>query len=186
MPGKKMLITVRIITKVLGTLFLIGGLILLSIGGILRLIMGPIEIPEVEDVMMIGLAAIILLFQYIPYALMIMGGFLTVSAILHLAISEIISYFNDFELKKQKHKTYLLVICSVLVGIILLPSAYLLIGTLGGDSEIGAKVAAIFLLINIDSIYVLMLIFILTARSKVLNYCDFIQEGTYDENKIED
>ena len=81
---------------------------------------------------------------------MIMGGFLTVSAILHLAISEIISYFNDFELKKQKCKTYLLVICSVLVGIILLPSAYLLIGTLGGDSEIGAKVAAIFLLINMS------------------------------------
>lgn len=186
MPGKKMLITVRVITKILGMIFLIGGLILLSIGGILRLIMGPIQIPEVDDVMMIGFAALIVLFQYIPYALMIMGGFLTVSAVLHLAISGIISYFNDMELNKQKVKTYLLVICSVFVGIILLPSAYLMIGSIAGDSEIGAKIVAVSLLINIDSIYALMLIFILTARSKILNYNDFIQEESYDENKIED
>ena len=181
MPGKKMLKTVRIITKILGMIFLIGGSILLGIGGILRLIMGPIEIPEVDDVMMIGFAALIVLFQYIPYALMIMGGFLIFCAIFHLAISGIISYFNDLELNKQRVKTYLLVLCSIFVGIILLPSAYLMIGSIAGDSEIGAKIVAVSLLINIDSIYILMLIFILTARSKVLNYKDYIQKESFNE-----
>lgn len=181
-----MLKTVRIITKILGMIFLIDGSILLGYGSMIKLMMGPIQVPDGDGIMMFGFAILFVLLQYIPYALMIIGGFLIFCAIFHLAISGIISYFNDMKLDKQKVKTYLLVLCSIFVGIILLPSAFLLIGVLAGDDEMLAKIVVCFLLINIDSIYVLLLIFILTARSKVLNYNDYIQEETFYENKIED
>ena len=135
MPGKKMLKTVRIITKVLGMIFLIDGSILLGYGSMIKLMMGPIQVPDGDGIMMFGFAILFVLLQYIPYALMIIGGFLIFCAIFHLAISGIISYFNDMKLDKQKVKTYLLVLCSIFVGIILLPSAFLLIGVLAGDDE---------------------------------------------------
>ena len=122
MPGKKMLITVRVITKVLGIIFLIGGIGLLLVGGLLKLIMGPVEVPNTDEIMMIGLVALFVIFQYIPFGLMIIGGFLTISALIHLLISGLVACFIDYELSIQKTKTYLLIISIVLINVILLPT----------------------------------------------------------------
>ena len=170
MPGKKMLITVRVITKVLGIIFLVGGIGLLLIGGLLRLIIGPVEFPDTEEIMMIGLAALFVIFQYIPFGLMIIGGILTISALIHLLISGLIACFNDYELVKQKSKTYLLIISAILIGIILLPSILLMISLCLSDNGIGAKIAGVFFILIINSIHGLMLGFIFTARSRILNY----------------
>lgn len=170
MPGKKMLITVRVITKVLGIIFLVVGIGLLLVGGLLRLIIGPVEFPDTEEIMMIGLAALFVIFLYIPFGLMIIGGFLTISALIHLLISGLIACFNDYELVKQKSKTYLLIISIVLISIILLPSILLIFSLCTNDNDIGAKIIGVFLILSINAIYGLMLAFLFAARSKILNY----------------
>lgn len=170
MPGRKMLITVRAITKVLGIIFIVCGIGLLLIGGLLKLIIGPVEFPDTDEIMMIGLVALFVIFQYIPYGLMIIGGLLTISALIHLLISGLIACFNDYELVKQKSKTYLLIMSIVLISVILLPSLLLIIVLLTNDNEIGVKIAGIFLISSIDAIYGLMLAFLFVARSKILNY----------------
>ena len=72
MKKNKLLTVIRVISKIIGIILMIVGGLTFIVGLIFRLIMGPVEPPQTDNVMMIGIGAILLLFQSIPF-LMIFG-----------------------------------------------------------------------------------------------------------------
>ena len=67
MKKNKLLTVIRVISKIIGIILMIVGGLTFIVGLIFRLIMGPVEPPQTDNVMMIGLGAILLLFQSIPF-----------------------------------------------------------------------------------------------------------------------
>ena len=63
MKKNKLLTVIRVISKIIGIILMIVGGLTFIVGLILRLIMGPVEPPQTDNVMMIGIGAILLLFQ---------------------------------------------------------------------------------------------------------------------------
>ena len=104
MTGNKLLITTRIISKVMGMILVIAGGIELFIGFIFALFMGPIELPQADNIMLIGIAALALLFKSIPYLLMIIGAIGLCIGVVNHIISAVLDNYVDLEMIDKKKK----------------------------------------------------------------------------------
>ena len=106
-------------------LFVICGLMTLF-GAFLAILTGPVDLPTIDDPYMIFVAVLFLFVLAIPYVMLIMGTIGLLIAVINLIVSKIISLYNSYNIEEQQEKSYLLIICSCLLGLILLPVAVLI------------------------------------------------------------
>ena len=141
MKKNKMLVTVRIISLVISIfLFVICGLMTLF-GAFLAILSGPVDLPTIDDPYMIFVAVLFLFVLAIPYVMLIMGTIGLLIAVINLIVSKILSLYNSYNIEEQQKKSYLLIICSCLLGLILLPVAVLITFLFFYNEEVLLKLA---------------------------------------------
>lgn len=170
MPGKKLLITSRIISKIMGMILVISGGIELFIGFIFVLFMGPIETPQVDNIMMIGIAAITLLLQFIPYVLVIIGIIGLIIGGINILISAILDNYVDLEIDDKKRKSYKLIILTCFYGILIIPSLFLIIFAIIDAEDFFTTFYILVWIIIINIPNILMFSFLLASRNIILKY----------------
>ncbi|MBE6131070.1 MAG: hypothetical protein E7183_05050 [Erysipelotrichaceae bacterium] len=170
MAGKRLLITSKIISKIMGMILVIACGIELFIGFIFALFMGPIETPQVDNLMMIGIAALTLLLQSIPYFMMITGTIGVIIGGINILISAIIDNYIDLDILDKKRKSYKLIILVCFYGILITPSLFLMIFAIidAEDFFTTFYILSWIFIINIPNI--VMFSFLLASRNIIRKY----------------
>ena len=169
MKKNKLLTVIRVISKIIGIILMIVGGLTFIVGLIFRLIMGPVEPPQTDNVMMIGLGAILLLFQSIPFLMIFVGLIIGIIGILNIVISGVIDNYNYYELEKQKRKSYQLIIAMIIYGIILFPSFLLMIAGIFSSETILEYIYLISYLLIYNAPYILLLVLLVKARNQIMS-----------------
>jgi hypothetical protein len=147
---------------------IVGGLTFI-VGLIFRLIMGPVEPPQTDNVMMIGIGAILLLFQSIPFLMIFVGLTIGIIGILNIVISGVIDNYNYYEIEKQKRKSYQLIIAMIIYGIILFPSFLLMIAGIFSSETILEYIYLISYLLIYNAPYILLFVLLVKARNQIMS-----------------
>lgn len=85
--------------NVFGGIASVFGLILFIIGLIMSIIMPPMEEPnpnEEGNVMLIGIIAILIIFQFLPYFIMLFGGMILLPGVAFLVIGNILKKYSNY------------------------------------------------------------------------------------------
>ena len=169
MKKNKLLTVIRVISKIIGIILMIVGGLTFIVGLIFRLIMGPVEPPQTDNVMMIGIGAILLLFQSIPFLMIFVGLIIGIIGILNIVISGVIDNYNYYEIEKQKRKSYQLIIAMIIYGIILFPSFLLMIAGIFSSETILEYIYLISYLLIYDAPYILLFVLLVKARNQIIS-----------------
>ena len=169
MKKNKLLTVIRVISKIIGIILMIVGGLTFIVGLIFRLIMGPVEPPQTDNVMMIGIGAILLLFQSIPFLMIFVGLIIGIIGILNIVISGVIDNYNYYEIEKQKRKSYQLIIAMIIYGIILFPSFLLMIAGIFSSETILEYIYLISYLLIYNAPYILLLVLLVKARNQIMS-----------------
>lgn len=169
MKKNKLLTVIRVISKIIGIILMIVGGLTFIVGLIFRLIMGPVEPPQNDNVMMIGIGAILLLFQSIPFLMIFVGLIIGIIGILNIIISGVIDNYNYYEIEKQKRKSYQLIIAMIIYGIILFPSFLLMIAGIFSSETILEYIYLISYLLIYNVPYILLLVLLVKARNQIMS-----------------
>ena len=169
MKKNKLLTVIRVISKIIGIILMIVGGLTFIVGLIFRLIMGPVEPPQTDNVMMIGIGAILLLFQSIPVLMIFVGLIIGIIGILNIVISGVIDNYNYYEIEKQKRKSYQLIIAMIIYGIILFPSFLLMIAGIFSSETILEYIYLISYLLIYNAPYILLLVLLVKARNQIMS-----------------
>ena len=169
MKKNKLLTVIRVISKIIGIILMIVGGLTFIVGLIFRLIMGPVEPPQTDNVMMIGIGAILLLFQSIPFLMIFVGLIICIIGILNIVISGVIDNYNYYEIEKQKRKSYQLIIAMIIYGIILFPSFLLMIAGIFSSETILEYIYLISYLLIYNVPYILLLVLLVKARNQIMS-----------------
>lgn len=169
MKKNKLLTVIRVISKIIGIILMIVGGLTFIVGLIFRLIMGPVEPPQNDNVMMIGIGAILLLFQSIPFLMIFVGLIIGIIGILNIVISGVIDNYNYYEIEKQKRKSYQLIIAMIIYGIILFPSFLLMIAGIFSSETILEYIYLISYLLIYNAPYILLLVLLVKARNQIMS-----------------
>lgn len=169
MKNNKLLTVIRVISKIIGIILMIVGGLTFIVGLIFRLIMGPVEPPQTDNVMMIGIGAILLLFQSIPFLMIFVGLIIGIIGILNIVISGVIDNYNYYEIEKQKRKSYQLIIAMIIYGIILFPSFLLMIAGIFSSETILEYIYLISYLLIYNVPYILLLVLLVKARNQIMS-----------------
>ena len=170
MKKNKLLTVIRVISKIIGIILMIVGGLTFIVGLIFRLIMGPVEPPQTDNVMMIGLGAILLLFQSIPFLMIFVGLIIGIIGILNIVISGVIDNYNYYEIEKQKRKSYQLIIAMIIYGIILFPSFLLMIAGIFSSETILEYIYLISYLLIYNAPYILLFVLLVKARNQIMSF----------------
>lgn len=170
MTGNKLLITTRIISKVMGMILVIAGGIELFIGFIFALFMGPIELPQADNIMLIGIAALALLFKSIPYLLMIIGAIGLCIGVVNHIISAVLDNYVDLEMIDKKRKTYKLIISACFYAILVIPNFILTIMAIVDAEDFFTTTYIIGWLFIISLPNIIMFTFLLVSRNIIKKY----------------
>ena len=170
MTGNKLLKVSKVISKVIGMILVIAGGIELFIGVIFALFMGPIEIPQVDNVMVIFVALIYYFVQFIPYFLITFGAIGAIFGVINLIISAVLGNYVELDILEKKKKTYRLIISSIFYGILVIPSIFLTIYAIvdAEDFFTAIFISAWLFIINLPNI--VMFSFLLISRNIIKNY----------------
>ncbi len=168
MKKNKLLTVIRVISKIIGIILMIVGGLTFIVGLIFRLIMGPVEPPQTDNVMMIGIGAILLLFQSIPFLMIFVGLIIGIIGILNIVISGVIDNYNYYEIEKQKRKSYQLIIAMIIYGIILFPSFLLMIAGIFSSETILEYIYLISYLLIYNAPYILLFVLLVKARNQIM------------------
>ena len=169
MKKNKLLTVIRVISKIIGIILMIVGGLTFIVGLIFRLIMGPVEPPQTDNVMMIGIGAILLLFQSIPFLMIFVGLIIGIIGILNIIISGVIDNYNYYEIEKQKRKSYQLIIAMIIYGIILFPSFLLMIAGIFSSETILEYIYLISYLLIYNAPYILLFVLLVKARNQIMS-----------------
>lgn len=169
MNKNKLLTVIRVISKIIGIILMIVGGLTFIVGLIFRLIMGPVEPPQTDNVMMIGIGAILLLFQSIPFLMIFVGLIIGIIGILNIVISGVIDNYNYYEIEKQKRKSYQLIIAMIIYGIILFPSFLLMIAGIFSSETILEYIYLISYLLIYNAPYILLFVLLVKARNQIMS-----------------
>ena len=169
MKKNKLLTVIRVISKIIGIILMIVGGLTFIVGLIFRLIMGPVEPPQTDNVMMIGLGAILLLFQSIPFLMIFVGLIIGIIGILNIVISGVIDNYNYYEIEKQKRKSYQLIIAMIIYGIVLFPSFLLMIAGIFSSETILEYIYLISYLLIYNVPYILLFVLLVKARNQIMS-----------------
>ena len=169
MKKNKLLTVIRVISKIIGIILMIVGGLTFIVGLIFRLIMGPVEPPQTDNVMMIGIGAILLLFQSIPFLMIFVGLIIGIIGILNIVISGVIDNYNYYEIEKQKRKSYQLIIAMIIYGIILFPSFLLMIAGIFSSETILEYIYLISYLLIYNAPYILLFVLLVKARKQIMS-----------------
>jgi hypothetical protein len=169
MKKNKLLTVIRVISKIIGIILMIVGGLTFIVGLIFRLIMGPVEPPQTDNVMMIGIGAILLLFQSIPFLMIFVGLIIGIIGILNIVISGVIDNYNYYEIEKQKRKSYQLIIAMIIYGIILFPSFLLMIAGIFSSETILEYIYLISYLLIYNAPYILLFVLLVKARNQIMS-----------------
>jgi hypothetical protein len=169
MKKNKLLTVIRVISKIIGIILMIVGGMTFIVGLIFRLIMGPVEPPQTDNVMMIGIGAILLLFQSIPVLMIFVGLIIGIIGILNIVISGVIDNYNYYEIEKQKRKSYQLIIAMIIYGIILFPSFLLMIAGIFSSETILEYIYLISYLLIYNAPYILLFVLLVKARNQIMS-----------------
>lgn len=169
MKKNKLLTVIRVISKIIGIILMIVGGLTFIVGLIFRLIMGPVEPPQTDNVMMIGIGAILLLFQSIPFLMIFVGLIIGIIGILNIVISGVIDNYNYYEIEKQKRKSYQLIIAMIIYGIILFPSFLLMIAGIFSSETILEYIYLISYLLIYNVPYILLFVLLVKARNQIMS-----------------
>lgn len=169
MKKNKLLTVIRVISKIIGIILMIVGGLTFIVGLIFRLIMGPVEPPQTDNVMMIGIGAILLLFQSIPFLMIFVGLIIGIIGILNIVISGVIDNYNYYEIEKQKRKSYQLIIAMIIYGIILFPNFLLMIAGIFSSETILEYIYLISYLLIYNAPYILLLVLLVKARNQIMS-----------------
>lgn len=169
MKKNKLLTVIRVISKIIGIILMIVGGLTFIVGLIFRLIMGPVEPPQTDNVMMIGIGAILLLFQSIPFLMIFVGLIIGIIGILNIVISGVIDNYNYYEIEKQKRKSYQLIIAMIIYGIILFPSFLLMIVGIFSSETILEYIYLISYLLIYNVPYILLFVLLVKARNQIMS-----------------
>lgn len=169
MKKNKLLTVIRVISKIIGIILMIVGGLTFIVGLIFRLIMGPVEPPQTDNVMMIGIGAILLLFQSIPFLMIFVGLIIGIIGILNIVISGVIDNYNYYEIEKQKRKSYQLIIAMIIYGIILFPSFLLMIAGIFSSETILEYIYLISYLLIYNAPYILLLVLLVKVRNQIMS-----------------
>lgn len=169
MKKNKLLTVIRVISKIIGIILMIVGGLTFIVGLILRLIIGPVEPPQTDNVMMIGIGAILLLFQSIPFLMIFVGLIIGIIGILNIVISGVIDNYNYYEIEKQKRKSYQLIIAMIIYGIILFPSFLLMIAGIFSSETILEYIYLISYLLIYNAPYILLFVLLVKARNQIMS-----------------
>lgn len=169
MKKNKLLTVIRVISKIIGIILMIVGGLTFIVGLIFRLIMGPVEPPQNDNVMMIGIGAILLLFQSIPFLMIFVGLIIGIIGILNIIISGVIDNYNYYEIEKQKRKSYQLIIAMIIYGIILFPSFLLMIAGIFSSETILEYIYLISYLLIYNVPYILLFVLLVKARNQIMS-----------------
>lgn len=169
MKKNKLLTVIRVISKIIGIILMIVGGLTFIVGLIFRLIMGPVEPPQTDNVMMIGIGAILLLFQSIPFLMIFVGLTIGIIGILNIVISGVIDNYNYYEIEKQKRKSYQLIIAMIIYGIILFPSFLLMIAGIFSSETILEYIYLISYLLIYNAPYILLLVLLVKVRNQIMS-----------------
>lgn len=169
MKKNKLLTVIRVISKIIGIILMIVGGLTFIVGLIFRLIMGPVEPPQNDNVMMIGIGAILLLFQSIPFLMIFVGLIIGIIGILNIVISGVIDNYNYYEIEKQKRKSYQLIIAMIIYGIILFPSFLLMIAGIFSSETILEYIYLISYLLIYNAPYILLFVLLVKARNQIMS-----------------
>lgn len=170
MKKNKLLTVIRVISKIIGIILMIVGGLTFIVGLIFRLIMGPVELPQTDNVMMIGIGAILLLFQSIPFLMIFVGLIIGIIGILNIVISGVIDNYNYYEIEKQKRKSYQLIIAMIIYGIILFPSFLLMIAGIFSSETILEYIYLISYLLIYNVPYILLFVLLVKARNQIMSF----------------
>ncbi|MBP3504157.1 MAG: hypothetical protein J6K18_03435 [Bacilli bacterium] len=170
MNKNKLLTVIRVISKIIGIILMIVGGLTFIVGLIFRLIMGPVEPPQTDNVMMIGIGAILLLFQSIPFLMIFVGLIIGIIGILNIVISGVIDNYNYYEIEKQKRKSYQLIIAMIIYGIILFPSFLLMIAGIFSSETILEYIYLISYLLIYNAPYILLFVLLVKARNQIMSF----------------
>lgn len=170
MKKNKLLTVIRVISKIIGIILMIVGGLTFIVGLIFRLIMGPVEPPQTDNVMMIGLGAILLLFQSIPFLMIFVGLIIGIIGILNIVISGVIDNYNYYEIEKQKRKSYQLIIAMIIYGIVLFPSFLLMIAGIFSSETILEYIYLISYLLIYNAPYILLFVLLVKARNQIMSF----------------
>ena len=168
MKKNKLLTVIRVISKIIGIILMIVGGLTFIVGLVFRLIMGPVEPPQTDNVMMIGIGAILLLFQSIPFLMIFIGLIIGIIGILNIVISGVIDNYNYYEIEKQKRKSYQLIIAMIIYGIILFPSFLLMIAGIFSSETILEYIYLISYLLIYNAPYILLFVLLVKARNQII------------------
>lgn len=169
MKKNKLLTVIRVISKIIGIILMIVGGLTFIVGLIFRIIMGPVEPPQTDNVMMIGIGAILLLFQSIPFLMIFVGLIIGIIGILNIVISGVIDNYNYYEIEKQKRKSYQLIIAMIIYGIILFPSFLLMIAGIFSSETILEYIYLISYLLIYNAPYILLFVLLVKARNQIMS-----------------
>lgn len=169
MKKNKLLTVIRVISKIIGIILMIVGGLTFIVGLIFRLIMGPVEPPQTDNVMMIGIGAILLLFQSIPFLMIFVGLTIGIIGILNIVTSGVIDNYNYYEIEKQKRKSYQLIIAMIIYGIILFPSFLLMIAGIFSSETILEYIYLISYLLIYNAPYILLLVLLVKVRNQIMS-----------------
>lgn len=169
MKKNKLLTVIRVISKIIGIILMIVGGLTFIVGLIFRLIMGPVEPPQTDNVMMIGIGAILLLFQSIPFLMIFVGLIIGIIGILNIVISGVIDNYNYYEIEKQKRKSYQLIIAMIIYGIVLFPSFLLMIAGIFSSETILEYIYLISYLLIYNAPYILLFVLLVKARNQIMS-----------------
>lgn len=169
MKKNKLLTVIRVISKIIGIILMIVGGLTFIVGLIFRLIMGPVEPPQTDNVMMIGIGAILLLFQSIPFLMIFVGLIIGIIGILNIVISGVIDNYNYYEIEKQKRKSYQLIIAMIIYGIILFPNFLLMIAGIFSSETILEYIYLISYLLIYNAPYILLFVLLVKARNQIMS-----------------
>ena len=170
MTGNKLLIATRIISKVMGMILVIAGGIALFIGFIFALFMGPIELPQADNIMLIGIAALALLFKSIPYLLMIIGAIGLCIGVVNHIISAVLDNYIDLEMIDKKRKTYKLIVSACFYAILVIPNFILTIMAIVDAEDFFTTIYIIGWLFIISLPNIVMFTFLLLSRNIIKKY----------------
>lgn len=170
MTGNKLLIASRVISKVMGMILVIAGGIELFIGFIFAIFMGPVEIPQVDNVMVIFVALIYFFVQFIPYFLMVLGAVGVIFGVINLIISAVLDNYIDLEIIEKKRKTYKLIVSACFYGILIIPNILLTIMAIINAEDFFTTTYMIVWLFILSIPNIVMFTFLLVSRNIIKNY----------------
>ncbi len=170
MTGNKLLKTSKLISKIMGMILVIAGGIELFIGFIFSLFMGPIEVPQVDNIMLVGIAALALLFKSIPYLLMIVGALGLCIGVVNHIISSVLDNYVDLEMIDKKRKTYKLIISACFYAILVIPYFILTIMAIVDAEDFFTTIYIIGWLFIISLPNIVMFSLLLLSRNIIKKY----------------